>query len=216
MGSLPFILRLGVRVVCSLENASPFRARSLSSILVDVNAAGGVIVKLFLILLACPWPLGIETVSILVGPIAYLQLSWAEKSAPEDFDLLSLLDSILPVYKEVIRELKEPSPKWLQLDEPMLVLDPWAFELEAFKKAFFLPWNRPWWTIIGLEHVWAIGVDLVPGAKTLNLVKEFGLSGETLFVGLIDGHDIWADDLAVSVTVIEEFPQALGKGKVFI
>jgi hypothetical protein len=47
----------------------------------------------------CPWPLGIETISILVGPIAYLQLSRAEKSAPEDFDLLSLLDSILPVYK---------------------------------------------------------------------------------------------------------------------
>jgi 5-methyltetrahydropteroyltriglutamate--homocysteine methyltransferase len=64
--------------------------------------------------------------------------------------------------------------------------------------------------------VWAIGVDLVPGAKTLNLVKEFGLSGETLFAGLVDGRNIWADDLAVSVTVIEEFRQALGKGKVFI
>jgi hypothetical protein len=31
MGALPFILRLGVRVVCNLENASPFRAiRTLS------------------------------------------------------------------------------------------------------------------------------------------------------------------------------------------
>jgi hypothetical protein len=31
MGALPFILRLGVRVVCVLENASPFRAvRTLS------------------------------------------------------------------------------------------------------------------------------------------------------------------------------------------
>ncbi len=62
----------------------------------------------------------------------------------------------------------------------------------------------------------AIGVDLVRGAKTLNLIKEFGLSGETVFAGLVDGRNIWADDLAVSVTVIEEFQQALGKGKVFI
>ncbi|CAM6042279.1 unnamed protein product [Sphagnum compactum] len=119
-----------------------------------------------------------------------------------------------PIYnflREVIRELKEASPKWVQLEEPMLVLDPWASELEAFKKAFFLPWSRPWWTIIGLEHVWAIGVYLVRGAKTLNLIKEFGLSGETLFAGLVDGRNIWADDLAVSVTVIEEFQQALGK-----
>jgi 5-methyltetrahydropteroyltriglutamate--homocysteine methyltransferase len=43
--------------------------------------------------------LGIETVPVLVGPVTYLQLSKAEKSAPKDFDLLSLLDSILPIYK---------------------------------------------------------------------------------------------------------------------
>jgi hypothetical protein len=56
-------------------------------------------VKLFLILLACPWQLGIETISILVGPVTYPQLFRAKKNAFEDFDLLSLLDSILPVYK---------------------------------------------------------------------------------------------------------------------
>jgi hypothetical protein len=38
--------------------------------------------------------------------------------------------------------------------------------------------------------VWAIGVDLVLGAKTLGLIKEFGLSRETLFAGLVDGHNI--------------------------
>jgi hypothetical protein len=113
--------------------------------LVDVNAAGSVIVKLFLILHACPWQLGIETVPVLVGPVTYLQLSQSKKSAPEDFDLLSLLDSILPVYKEVIRELKEAGPKWVPRDEPLLVLDLEASELEAFKKAFFIPWSRPWW-----------------------------------------------------------------------
>jgi 5-methyltetrahydropteroyltriglutamate--homocysteine methyltransferase len=52
-----------------------------------------------LILHACPWQLGIETVPVLVGPVTYLQLSKAEKSAPKGFDLLSLLNSILPVYK---------------------------------------------------------------------------------------------------------------------
>ncbi|CAM6073315.1 unnamed protein product, partial [Sphagnum tenellum] len=61
-------------------------------------------------------------------------------------------------------------------------------------------------------HVWAIGVHLVPGAETLNLVQEFGLSGETLFAGFVDGRNIWADALAVSVPVIEEFRRALGKG----
>ncbi|CAM6039769.1 unnamed protein product [Sphagnum compactum] len=178
--------------------------------------------------------LGIETVPVLVGPVTYLQLSKAEKSAPKDFDLLSLLDSILPVYKEVIRELKEAGAKWVQLDEPILVLDLEASKLEAFKKAYsFLGADlggvkllletyfadipaAAYKTIIGLEHVSAIGVDLVRGAKTLNLIKEFGLSGKTLFAGLVDGRNIWANDLAVSVTVIEELQQALGKENVVV
>ncbi len=64
--------------------------------------------------------------------------------------------------------------------------------------------------------MWVIKVDLVRGAKTLNLIQEFGLSGETVVAGLVDGHNTWANDLDVSVTVIKEFQQALGKGKVFI
>ncbi|CAK9207051.1 unnamed protein product [Sphagnum troendelagicum] len=178
--------------------------------------------------------LGIETVPVLVGPVTYLQLSKAEKSAPKGFDLLSLLDSILPVYKEVIRELKKAGAKWVQLDEPILVLDLEASKLEAFKKAYsFLGADlggvkllletyfadipaAAYKTIIGLEHVSAIGVDLVRGAKTLNLIKEFRLSGKTLFAGLVDGRNIWANDLVVSVTVIEELQQALGKENVVV
>ncbi len=68
-------------------------------------------------------------------------------------------------------------------------------------------------TLLGLEHMSAIGVDLVCGAKTLGLIKEFGLPGKILFAGAVDGHNIWANDLAASVTVIEEMQHALGKGK---
>ncbi len=67
-----------------------------------------------------------------------------------------------------------------------------------------------------MEHVSAIGVDLVRGAKTFDLIKEFGVGGKIIFAGVVDGRNIWANDLAVSVTVIEELQQALGKGKVFI
>lgn len=38
-------------------------------------------------------------------------------------------------------------------------------------------------TLLGLEHMSAIGVDLVRGAKTLSLIKEFGLPGKILFAG---------------------------------
>ncbi len=38
--------------------------------------------------------------------------------------------------REAIGELKEAGAKWVQLDEPALVLDLEASKLEAFKKAY--------------------------------------------------------------------------------
>ncbi|CAM6066367.1 unnamed protein product [Sphagnum tenellum] len=178
--------------------------------------------------------LGIETVPVLVGPVTYLLLAKAQKGAPKGFDLLSLLDSILPIYKEAIGELKEAGAKWVQLDEPALVLDLEASKLEAFKKAYsFLGADlggvkllletyfadipvAAYKTIIDLEHVSAIGVDLVRGAKTLDLIKEFGVGGKIIFAGVVDGRNIWANDLAASLNIVEELQQALGKENVVV
>ncbi|KAH8947090.1 hypothetical protein BDL97_11G022500 [Sphagnum fallax] len=178
--------------------------------------------------------LGIETVPVLVGPVTYLLLAKAQKGAPKGFDLLSLLDSILPVYKEAIGELKEAGAKWVQLDEPALVLDLEASKLEAFKKAYsFLGADlggvkllletyfadipaAAYKTIIDLEHVSAIGVDLVRGAKTLDLIKEFGVGGKIIFAGVVDGRNIWANDLAASLNLVEELQRALGKENVVV
>lgn len=43
--------------------------------------------------------LGIDTVPVLVGPVSYLLLSKPAKGVEKSFSLLSLLGSILPIYK---------------------------------------------------------------------------------------------------------------------
>lgn len=61
------------------------------------------------------------------------------------------------------------------------------------------------------------GVDLVRGNKTLSLIKEHGLpEGKTLFAGVVDGRNIWANDLAASVAVVEELQAKLGKDNVVV
>jgi 5-methyltetrahydropteroyltriglutamate--homocysteine methyltransferase len=67
-----------------------------------------------------------------------------------------------------------------------------------------------------LEHVSAIGVDLVRGAKTLDLIKEFGVGGKIIFAGVVDGRNIWANDLAASLNLVEELQRALGKENVVV
>jgi 5-methyltetrahydropteroyltriglutamate--homocysteine methyltransferase len=50
--------------------------------------------------------LGIDTVPVIVGPVSYLLLSKPTKGMAKTFNLLSLLDAILPIYKQVVSELE--------------------------------------------------------------------------------------------------------------
>ncbi|GKV23095.1 hypothetical protein SLEP1_g32872 [Rubroshorea leprosula] len=58
--------------------------------------------------------LGVDTVPVLIGPVSYLLLSKPAKGVEKSFSLLSLLDKILPIYKEVISELKAAGASWIQ------------------------------------------------------------------------------------------------------
>ncbi|KAL4577701.1 hypothetical protein LXL04_013812 [Taraxacum kok-saghyz] len=52
--------------------------------------------------------LGVDIVPVLVGPVSYLLLSKPTKDVDKTFNLLSLLDKILPVYKYLSLSLLEP------------------------------------------------------------------------------------------------------------
>ena len=58
------------------------------------------------------------------------------------------------------------------------------------------------------------GFDLVRGTKTLELVKSAGFpAGKYLFAGVVDGRNIWADDLAASLSTLQSLEAVVGKGK---
>ncbi|KAJ0968176.1 hypothetical protein J5N97_025093 [Dioscorea zingiberensis] len=80
--------------------------------------------------------LGIDTVPVLIGPVSYLLLSKPAKGVEKSFSLLSLLEKVLPVYKEVIAELKAAGASWIQFDEPTLVMDLHSHQLQAFTEAY--------------------------------------------------------------------------------
>ncbi|CAN1271744.1 5-methyltetrahydropteroyltriglutamate--homocysteine methyltransferase [Linum perenne] len=165
--------------------------------------------------------LGVDTVPVLVGPVSYLLLSKPAKGVEKSFNLLSLLDKILPVYKEVISELKAAGASWIQLDEPTLVMDLDSNKLKAFTDAYsqlestFSGLNvlietyfadipaEAFKTLTSLKGVTAYGLDLVRGTKTIDLVKSEFPKGKYLFAGLVDGRNIWANDLAASLSTLE-------------
>ena len=136
------------------------------------------------------------------------------------FDPLSLLDRLLPVYVEVLRELADRGAEWVQIDEPCLVLD---LDIAARQ---------------ALQHAYAAIAKAVPRLKIM-LATYFGGLGDNLrhragasrrrpasrsgpragsdrrrrsptlrricvlSLGVIDGRNIWRADLAGSLDRLE-------------
>ncbi|CAN6577590.1 unnamed protein product [Malus baccata var. baccata] len=178
--------------------------------------------------------LGVDTVPVLVGPVSYLLLSKPAKGVEKTFSLLSLLPKILPIYKEVVSELKAAGASWIQFDEPTLVLDLESDKLQAFTGAYSelesalsglnvlietyfadVP-AAAFKTLTGLKGVTAYGFDLVRGTKTLDLIKSEFPKGKYLFAGVVDGRNIWANDLSASLSTLETLGSIVGKDKLVV
>ncbi|KAL3830155.1 hypothetical protein ACJIZ3_018957 [Penstemon smallii] len=178
--------------------------------------------------------LGVDTVPVLVGPVTYLLLSKPAKGVEKTFPLLSLLEKILPIYKEVIAELKAAGASWIQFDEPTLVLDLESHQLEAFTKAYaelesslsglnvivetyFADVPVAAYKILtSLSAVTGFGFDLVRGTKTLDLIRSEFPSGKYLFAGIVDGRNIWANDLDSSLITLQSLEGVVGKDKLVV
>ncbi|KAJ7964840.1 5-methyltetrahydropteroyltriglutamate--homocysteine methyltransferase [Quillaja saponaria] len=148
--------------------------------------------------------LGVDTVPVLVGPVSYLLLSKPAKGVEKSFSLLSLIGKILSVYKEVVAELKAAGATWIQFDEPTLVKDLDAHQLQALTYAY---------TELGVT---GYGFDLVRGTKTLDLIKGGFPSGKFLFAGVVDGRNIWANNLASSLSNLHALEGIVGKDKLVV
>ncbi|PNY09876.1 5-methyltetrahydropteroyltriglutamate-homocysteine methyltransferase-like protein [Trifolium pratense] len=178
--------------------------------------------------------LGVDTVPVLVGPVTYLLLSKPANGVPPTFDLLTLLPKVLAVYKEVVADLKAAGASWIQFDEPTLVLDLEPQKLQAFTTAYSelasslsglnvlvetyfadVP-AEAYKTLTGLAGVTAYGFDLVRGTKTLDLIKGGFPSGKYLFAGVVDGRNIWANDLTASLATLNGLEATVGKDKLVV
>src|SRR5690606_5600318 len=72
---------------------------------------------------------------VLIGPLTYL---WLGKAKGEAFDKLELLERLLPVYGEVLERLAVQGVEWVQIDEPILVMDLPQDWKNAFERAYNL------------------------------------------------------------------------------
>lgn len=150
--------------------------------------------------------LGHTVKPVLLGPLSFL---WLGKEKVAGFDRLDLLDTLLPVYNELLAQLAAAGVEWVQVDEPILGLDlPGAWAL-AFERAYhalktakvsllLATYFSPLEDHISLAcklPVAGLHVDAVRAGRELQAVLDWLPAHKQLSVGIVDGRNIWRTDL---------------------
>ncbi|YCH30305.1 5-methyltetrahydropteroyltriglutamate--homocysteine S-methyltransferase [Erwinia sp. D4-22] len=150
--------------------------------------------------------LGHKVKPVLLGPVTYL---WLGKVKGEQFDRLTLLNDILPVYQQVLAELAKRDIEWVQIDEPALVLELPQAWLDAFKPAYEALQGHSklllttYFDSIGQNintirelPVQGLHVDLVHGKDDIASLNQQIPASWLLSVGVINGRNVWRADLS--------------------
>ncbi|MEH2523365.1 MULTISPECIES: 5-methyltetrahydropteroyltriglutamate--homocysteine S-methyltransferase [unclassified Bradyrhizobium] len=172
--------------------------------------------------------LGYQTRPVLVGPVTFLKLA---KSRDAGFNPLSLLDRLLPIYIEVLRELAYGGADWVQIDEPCLVLDLDIVGQQALHYAYTEITNAvPQLKIMLATYFGGLGanrdvalalpvaglhLDLVRAPDQIDDLAGFP-KDRVLSLGIIDGRNIWRADLNRILGRLEPVIARLGKDRVQI
>ncbi|WP_225726232.1 MULTISPECIES: 5-methyltetrahydropteroyltriglutamate--homocysteine S-methyltransferase [unclassified Nocardia] len=167
----------------------------------------------------------IELRPVVLGPVSLLLLSKAGPVPGEaEFDTLSLLDKLLPVYEQLFEILAKRGSTCVQLDEPAFTSERTEAELAAFERAYQQLSTAPLrprmlvtgqygdfgaaLTILARTGVEAIGLDLASHRmRPEDLAQVPGIRRKRLYAGVISGRNVWRADRYVTLEYLNELAQ---------
>ena len=165
---------------------------------------------------------GYRVKPVLIGPLTYL---WLGKTKGHNFNKLSLLEDLIPVYEEILKRISNRNVEWIQIDEPVLALDlpdEWkqAFRVcyDRFSKtnlkillaSYFSPLidNLPLALSLPVD---GIHIDLISNTAQLDGILSQWPDDKVLSLGIIDGRNIWSADLDRVLSLLEPVHEQLGE-----
>ncbi|MFD8868182.1 5-methyltetrahydropteroyltriglutamate--homocysteine S-methyltransferase [Streptomyces sp. NPDC059590] len=164
--------------------------------------------------------LGLAGRPVLVGPVTYLLLAKPAPGVAAGFEPLTLLDRLLPVYADVLADLRAAGAEWVQLDEPALVQDRSPAELNVAARAYRdlgALTDRPKLLVASYFDRLGEALPVLAKAPVDGLALDFteaaaanldalaavgGLPGKRLVAGVVDGRNIWVNDLEKSLSTL--------------
>ena len=175
---------------------------------------------------------GIKTMPVLIGPVSYLMLGKLPDGKPPESVLPGLLEQMLPVYAGVLKRLEMMGAQWVQLDEPVFVLDlipdsrkmlSRAYQslaesvssLQLMASAYFgeLRENADLFMRLPVQ---ALHIDGVRGRHEVKRISEQLPEDKRLSVGVVNGRNVWKNDFQKSIELLRPVVSILGEDRLWI
>ena len=159
--------------------------------------------------------LGILTKPVITGPFTLLKLiRYTEEKQLPDF-----VEPMIHAYEDLISKAQGTEISWIQFDEPYLVHDLSSDDIALFKKIYTLLLAKKgnlkvlvqtyFGDVRDIYHELTsldfdgIGLDFIEGKETKSLIKKEGFpKNKLLFVGIVNGKNIWKNHYGDSLATI--------------
>ena len=161
--------------------------------------------------------LGIVTKPVIIGAFTFLKLAkFTGHKTPVDFT-----KDIIKAYSEILKKNNDLGVEWVQFDEPALVMDLTADDIALLNRIYSETLSAKGSTRVLLQTYFGdirdcyqeiialpfdgIGLDLIEGKNTLELINRFGFpANKTFFAGVVNGKNIWHNNYSQTLLILDE------------
>ncbi len=162
--------------------------------------------------------LGITPKINLIGPVTFVKLSKVRG------DEKNIIKKLLPVYKEILEKFNEYT---FQIDEPYFVTNPTDEDLKILKEVYnelgkvadifvatYFEHSNEANEILAKTPIKGMFLDFVLGSE--NKIKPLIDAGKEIGIGIVNGRNVWVNDIEKSVEFVKGLTEAVDSDKIHI
>ena len=173
--------------------------------------------------------LGIKTKINIIGPLTFLGLS-KRVDAGDTYELYS---KILPIYEELLTKISDlDSDITIQIDEPIFVKDNEVKLLSLIKPTYdklagisdniniivatYFDHSNEATKILVHTPIYGLALDFLHTKENINSLDIIAASGKKLIAGVVDGRNIWKNDILKTISLLEKITKMVSKNNIII
>ena len=164
----------------------------------------------------------------LIGPLTFLSLS----KSIDGSDVYQHFDTVIKVYEELLKQIVLLDKNlFVQFDEPIIVTDLTkeqknylilaydrlsnvSSNLNIVISSYFDYVDKDVAKALSNTNIWGIGLDFVYGKENLETIKY--INDKHLVAGVVDGRNIWKNDINATLELLNEISLTMPKERIII